>query len=907
MKAGRRPQARDEALLLFVERSPSAMAMFDREMRYLAVSRRYLSDFRLGERDLLGRIHYEVFPEIPERWKEIHRRCLAGAVERCEEDPFVRADGKVDWVRWEVRPWFLTGTEEVGGLVFFSEDITARKEAELRLETERERLAVTLQSIGDAVIATDEAGRVTLLNPVAERLTGWPAAEAVGRPLDQVFRAVSEETHQPVESPADRVLRAGGVVGLDPHTSLLPRDGTARPIADSGAPIRDRQGRISGVVLVFRDRSAARREELARAESAAALHRSEQRYRLLADHTHDVIWTLDLATRRFTYVSPSILALRGLTVEEALAEPVEQSLTPESLARVAATMGHIGTPEEEDPHTGIYDQPCKDGSIKHVEITTTYLRDAAGRPVEAVGVSRDATARVNAERALVRSEARFRALIERSTDMILVLDAEGRATFWSQGAVEALGWAPEEAAGQPLLDRAHPEDRDRAELVLRRLLARPGESARVTLRHAHRDGGWRELEVTARNLLHDPAVRGVVMNARDATAQRLLEQQFWQAQKLEGIGRLAGGVAHDFNNLLTVILSGVEELRRIGAEGAPATVELADEIGAAGERARDLTRQLLAFARKQVIAPVPLDLGTVVARLEKLLRRLLGEDVALATRLAPGLWPIRCDQGQVEQLLLNLAVNARDAMPGGGTLSIEVSNVEIDPRAAADHPGMEPGPHVRLSVRDSGQGMTPEVRDRIFEPFFTTKETGKGTGLGLATVYGIVQQSEGFIAVDSRPGGGTTFDVWFARAPAGAGEAPELPGREPAGGTETILVVEDEPQVRAVTVRTLRAAGYQVLVAGEGLEALAVAAGARGRIQLLLTDVVMPGPNGRAVAEAVSRVQPGLRVLYVSGYTGDAIAQRGVLEAGVALLEKPFTPKALLARVRAVLDAPAPG
>jgi PAS domain S-box-containing protein len=904
---GRR-EAQDEALRLFVEYAPFGMAMLDREMRYLVASRRFLSDYRLSEQDVLGRSHYEVFPEIPERWREIHRRCLAGAVERCEEDPFRRADGSVGWVRWELRPWHRGGTEEIGGLILFTEDITARKRAELRLEEERERLAVTLQSIGDAVIAADEAGRVTLLNPVAERLTGWPAAEAMGRPLDQVFRVVSEETHRPVECPAGRVLRDGAVTGLAQQTALVARDGTERPIADSCAPMRDREGRIRGAVLVFRDQGAERREARARAEGAAALLRSQQRYRLLADHAHDVIWTLDLDAFRFTYVSPSIQHLRGLTVEEALAEPVERSLTPESLARVGEVMARIGTPEEENPHTGIYDQPCKDGSIKHVEITTSYVRDGSGRAPVVVGVSRDATARVEAERALERSEARFRALIEKSTDMILVLDAVGRITYWSQGAVEALGWAQGEALGRPLLDRAEPEDRERAQQVLQRLLARPGEPARLTLRHAHREGGWRELEVVARNLLADPAVQGLVLNARDATAQRQLEQQFWQAQKLEGIGRLAGGVAHDFNNLLTVVLAGVEELRRLGAEGGPAVAELAEEIGTAGERARDLTRQLLAFARRQVIAPVPLDLGLVVRRLEKLLRRLLGEDVALVTRLAHDVWPIRCDHGQLEQLLLNLAVNARDAMPGGGTVTIEVSNVEVGPELAADHPGMSPGPHVRLSVRDSGQGMTSEVRARIFEPFFTTKETGKGTGLGLATVYGIVRQSEGFIAVDSQPGVGTTFDLWFARAPAGAGAgtSPAQGDRSPAGGSETILVVEDEPQVRAVTVRTLRAAGYRVLVASEGVEAMAISAQARTPIQLLVTDVVMPGPNGRAVAEAIARVQPGLRVLYVSGYTGDAIARHGVLEAGVALLQKPFTPAALLAGVRGVLEAPTP-
>jgi PAS domain S-box-containing protein len=626
----------------------------------------------------------------------------------------------------------------------------------------------------------------------------------------------------------------------------------------------------------------SRRRVVTRGEEA--LHLSDRRYRILADNANDVIWTFDLRTRRFSYISPSISRLRGLSVEEALVEPLERRLTPESLGRVQALLALIGTPEERDSVTAVYDQPCRDGSIRHVEITTSLVRDPSGRAVEVVGVSRDATERVRAERALEvrerhlqtiletaldgfwivdgngrllqvngaactlsgysreemvtmqvsdleagesvaevadhvrrirergwdrfesrhrrkdgrlvdvesrvqcsgaegemvvflrditeakrsrlaleRSEERFRALIEQSTDMIMLFDASAICTFWSPSAVETLGWTPDEILDHSALELVHPDDLARAATLLEKVVSRPGVVMREVLRIRHRDGSCRQVEATARNLLHDAAVHGVVLNGRDVTNQRLLEEQFWQSQKLESVGRLAGGVAHDFNNLLTVILSGVEELREPEESVPPSSLEIVGEIGAAAERGRDLTRQLLAFARKQVVAPVTIDLGGVVRGSDKLLRRLLGEDVDLISILAPDLWPIRSDPGQVGQVLLNLAVNASDAMPDGGRLTVETSNLEVGQSGLAGHPGMQPGPYVRLRVSDTGTGMPPEVKSRLFEPFFTTKAVGRGTGLGLATVYGIVKQSDGFISVESELGVGTTFSVYFPR------------------------------------------------------------------------------------------------------------------------------------------------
>jgi len=508
------------------------------------------------------------------------------------------------------------------------------------------------------------------------------------------------------------------------------------------------------------------------------------------------------------------------------------------------------------------------------------------------------------EEALRESEARFRALTEHATDMILVFDAEKRISYWSRSATEVLGWTADEVLGKRLDDLGiiHPDDVPLVQAAQQDADARTDsrEIVPITTRHRHRDGSWRLIEGSGRSLLHDPAVRGVVVNARDVTEQRRLEEQYRQSQKLESIGRLAGGVAHDFNNLLTVILSCSEAMREAQAEGRPVDPEDVEQIQEAGERARDFTGQLLAFARKQVISPVPTDLNGVVQASERLLRRVIGEDIVLEVHPQPGLWLAACDPGQMEQLLLNLAVNARDAMPRGGKLAIETRNVLLDPGGDA---ASGSGQWVQLVVRDSGSGMSPEVQERLFEPFFTTKEMGKGTGLGLATVHGIVTQNGGRVLVESEPGRGTTFEIRFPRTQAVPPEAPRPARAVTARGQETVLVVEDDPRVRAVTVRALRGAGHRVLVAGSGSEAVALADQHDGALHLVVTDVVMPGMSGRAVVDALRGRQPGLRALFVSGYPQEVIARRGVLEGGVEFLGKPFTPSTLVARVRAILDA----
>ncbi len=421
-------------------------------------------------------------------------------------------------------------------------------------------------------------------------------------------------------------------------------------------------------------------------------------------------------------------------------------------------------------------------------------------------------------------------------------------------------------------------------------------------REHDRDGRPRVFLNNVVGFIEDGHLVRVWGTQRDVTDQRHLEEQFRQSQKMEAVGQLAGGIAHDFNNLLTAILGNTQLLLRELPPGDSKRGDV-EEIRKASERAASLTRQLLAYSRRQMLQPVVLDLNVVVAEMDKLLRRLIGEHIALVTVLAPDLGRVKADPNQLEQVIVNLAVNARDAMPEGGKLTIETANVDLDEGFAQAHLGSVPGAYAMLAVTDTGSGMDATVRAHLFEPFFTTKEVGKGTGLGLATVYGIVKQSDGYISVYSEPGHGSSFKIYLPRiaTPARAAAGPQKGG--PARGTETVLVVEDEPAVLSLSRRALEAQGYVVLAASDAAAALRVVERHGGMIHLLLTDVVMPGLSGRELADQLAGQRPGIRVLYMSGYPGDAVVQHGTLPTGSAFLQKPFSPDGLARKVRDVLDA----
>jgi two-component system, cell cycle sensor histidine kinase and response regulator CckA len=519
-----------------------------------------------------------------------------------------------------------------------------------------------------------------------------------------------------------------------------------------------------------------------------------------------------------------------------------------------------------------------------------------------VRVLRYAIQRSRAELELAEREDRFRALVEHSADAMALLDRDGVVTYASSSTTRVLGRTPATLVGSNALELIHPDDVAAVRTRFQELLDRPGVLVEVEARYLHEDGSWRYCECSFANRLRDAAVRGVVLNYRDVTERRRLEDQLRQSQKLEAVGRLAGGVAHDFNNVLTAIFGYADFLTGVLLPGSPGRQDL-DEIRNAATRAAKLTRQLLAFSRQQVLDPTVLNMNEVVQGIEPMLGHLIGEDVALRAALAPELGSVRADAGQIEQVIVNLAVNARDAMPTGGLLTIETSNVDLDEHYAGARLPVTAGRYVMLAVSDTGMGMGPEVRARIFEPFFTTKAKSQGTGLGLATVYGIVTQSGGYIWVYSEPGHGTTFKVFLPRvdAPPAAPERPAAPV-ETRGGTETILLAEDDELLGPLVRELLVKFGYTVLETRSAEEALSRASEYQGPIHLLLVDVVMPGDSGHELARKLAQTRPETRVLYTSGYTDEAVVRHGILERGINFLQKPFTPPALATRVREVLD-----
>ncbi|HSO32253.1 MAG TPA: response regulator, partial [Labilithrix sp.] len=566
-------------------------------------------------------------------------------------------------------------------------------------------------------------------------------------------------------------------------------------------------------------------------------------------------------------------------------------------ANAAAAVPTLPLQPTDDEHGRL--REYSEALIRKLEQKTLQLEESNR------SLQNDIAARELVELALRESDQRFRQLAENIDDVFWLCDPDKRRFLYVSPAYETVwGRSCESLYASPesWFEALHPDDRER---VAASLPYQVNGAWEEPYRIVRPDGSIRWVRARAYPVRDARGqVYRVASVSRDVTEVRALEDQLRQAQKMEAVGRLAGGVAHDFNNLLSVILSYtclvIDELK----PGVPMREDL-EQVRRAGERASDLTRQLLAFSRQQMLRPKVMDLSKVVRELEKMLQRLLGEDIVLTLRAADPLSNVHADPSQIEQIVLNLAVNARDAMPRGGSLTIETANVELDAAYAAQHPGAVPGPYVMLAVTDTGTGMDASTRERIFEPFFTTKEVGKGTGLGLSTVFGIVKQSHGHIDAYSTPGAGSRFEVYL---PSTTREVeilePSAPVSAGVDGSETVLLVEDDDQVRAMTVSILERNGFKVLDAPSGATALEVAERFAGEIHLLLTDVVMPRMSGRELAERLMPARPGMKVLYVSGYTEDSILHHGVLEAGIAFLQKPIIPDALLRKVRDVLGQP---
>jgi two-component system, cell cycle sensor histidine kinase and response regulator CckA len=551
----------------------------------------------------------------------------------------------------------------------------------------------------------------------------------------------------------------------------------------------------------------------------------------------------------------------------------------------------------------------KDGTLIWCSITGQVV-NPQDLEEGSIWVLHDITERKRAEASLQEKEERFKRLVQNSNDIIAVVD-ENDVTTSVHGPIETiLGYQPEELIGVSALNFIHPEDLEETRNHLNGTLMSPGSSQRAEYRFRHKNGQWIALEAVGTNLLHDLVVRGVVLNIREVSERKhaeeernKLQEQLQQAMKMEAVGRLAGGVAHDFNNLLTVI-TGYVELARMKLTPPDPLLKSLDGIQKASESAAALTKQLLAFSRRQIIEPKVLNLNDLVGGLVKMLTRLIGEDITLQTTLDDQLDSVKVDPGQFEQVLVNLSVNARDAMPNGGQLVIETANCELDEDYCARHPEARPGRFVLFAVSDTGHGMSDEVKRHLFEPFFTTKAKGQGTGLGLATIFGTVKQAGGAIEVYSEVGRGTTFKIYLPRV---EGRAEPIivdkPALELPRGNETILLVEDDEGVRGMALEILEHLGYTVMSAANGGEAFMLVEKCGGPIDLLMTDVVMPGMNGRELAERLLGLKPGMRVLFTSGYTENVIVHHGVVDENLNFIGKPYSLNALAKKIREVLDA----
>jgi len=633
--------------------------------------------------------------------------------------------------------------------------------------------------------------------------------------------------------------------------------------------------------------------------SSRELQKNLSLLRGITEGTTDAVFVKDLAGR-YLMINSAGARFLGCSAEQVIGKTDVDLFLPE----VGRAIMERDRRTVESGVTQTYEEFGTAAGVTRLYLATKGpFRDPGGKVIGLLGICRDITDRRRASEEVRQSQEKLRIHIENTPLAVVEWDLEFRVTSWNPSAERLFGYSLEEALGKHAGFIVPPQYRQHVDQVWQQLITRRGGS-RSTNDNLTKNGRIITCEWYNTPLVDEAGrVLGVASFVQDVTERVALEERFRQSQKMEAIGRLAGGVAHDFNNLLTVILGYAQVL----SDGLPPG-RLADSTGqirSSAERAAGITRQLLAFSRKQVLSPRIIDLNDILLNLDSLLRRLIGEDIEVIAAPARDLGPVKADPGQIEQVIMNLALNARDAMPHGGKLTLETANAELDETYAGEHPPIAPGRYVMLAVGDTGVGMSPEVQARIFEPFFTTKEVGKGTGLGLSTVYGIIKQSGGYIWVYSEPGKGTTFKIYFPRVeqpvqPLGVEKRPSSSVQQ---GSETVLLVEDDPQLRELTSSVLAQCGYKVLVAGNPEEGLAISKQHHRDIRLLITDVVMPRINGRQLAEQVLRIAPDVRVLYISGYTDDAIVHYGVLDEGLWFLPKPFTMAALVNKVREVLDA----
>ena len=788
------------------------------------------------------------------------------------------------------------------GILINSRD-ASKEQLEHALRESEEKYRNLVERAGDGVVIIQD-GLVMYANPKLAEMWQGAVEWVVGRPIVEFIHP--DAAPEVVERYRRRM--AGEPVPAVYETALQRRDGGKVYAEISGAVITY-QGKPADFVIV-RDITERKRTEEKIAGELKLL-------RTLIDHMPDLIYVKDVQ-HRYLAANQAIARFMGAETPDTVVGRTDVEFYPAEMA------ARFESDERQVMHSG---EPMinleelvlsrSSGELRWIATSQVPLRDRDGACVGLVGIGRDITDHKRVEEALRESRLRLELALKGADLGMYDWNMGTGDIFVNDRYAEMLGFTVEEIemlSIEAWREMVHPDDAEQEAGALARELVDPFPLVETEYRMRTRDGNWRwildrgkvvECDAEGEPLRVSGTHLDITPRKRAEEERAKLQAQVVEGQKMKAIGQLAAGVAHDFNNLLTGINGYAELLRSRMASGDPQR-EMADRILVSGQSAAQLVSQLLAFSRKQMVAPRMLDLNEIVGKMEPMLRHMMREDIELVTDLAHDVWPIRMDPAQVEQIIVNLSLNARDAMPDGGRMTVRTSNVMPDKAFLSGRPEAQTGPHVLLTISDTGSGMTAEVKERLFEPFFTTKEVGKGTGLGLASVYGIVKQNNGEIVVDSEPGRGTSVSIYLPgcgevvqQAGGGAG-APAAAGSPP--GSETILIVEDHEAVLELVQQVLEDLGYRVLTASNGRQALELATQHRGSVDLLVTDVVMPGMHGREVAARLSSVYPGLKVVYMSGYADDVIQHHQVSRSGAAFLQKPFDPKELARKVRHLLD-----
>ncbi|MEX2529607.1 MAG: PAS domain S-box protein [Gemmatimonadota bacterium] len=751
-------------------------------------------------------------------------------------------------------------------------------------------LEQTFASVQEAILVVGGGGTprtIRYANPGAVRIFGYPADELVGAETRHLH--LDEDHYSRFGRESQRCLNAIGTFSA--QFPMRRKDGRVFEAEQTVSVLDPDLGHEGGVVSVVRDVSE-------RVEAENRLRESEERFREIAERIEDAFWITDPEKQRMEYVSPAYTSIWGRPVEELLASPGTwlDAIVPADRERVIRAV----TGQPEGPYEQEYRIRRPDGTERWILDRSFPVRDEAGDVVRVVGVAKDVTEHK-------RLEERFSILSQEITDVILVVSENGTIGTATPSVFHLTGCLREELEGHSVLEWIHPEDRASFAATLKRAIEEASDEAiRIEHRMVTKDGRVRPVESVARNLLGDPALEGILITSRDVSERVALEQRVRQMQKMDSVGQLAGGIAHDFNNILTAIRSQTDLLLMDHAGGE--TADGLRLIQGAADRAATLTSQLLAFSRDQILRPRVVDISRVARQAGELIDRVIGEDIELLLDLPEGLPPVRIDPNQLEQVILNLAVNARDAMPEGGTLSIAARPESPSASPRSDREGAGPKsptvPHVVLSVADTGTGMTEDVAQRIFDPFFTTKAKGKGTGLGLAMVYGTVRQSGGSVRLDTRPGRGTTFHIRLPQAEGAPDpEDPDLDIDDGAAGGPlegAILVVEDDYAVREAVAKVLRRVGLTVHEAESAEAGLALMDGGL-TVDAVLSDLILPGMSGLRMIERLDESHPSVPVVLMSGYAEAERGGRQSLPRGVAFMQKPFTPGRMLGVLRGIL------